>query len=67
MGGVPSVGGLSMGSYRVFTRVSEKTTENSERLGRQVRSAIEPGTSRPPAKPLSHWWGQGQTSLLSMP
>ena len=29
-GGVPSVGGLSKGSYAVFARVSEKTTENSE-------------------------------------
>ena len=30
---------------RVFRR---KTTENSERLGRQVRPGIEPGTSRLP-------------------
>ena len=29
-------------------RVSEKTTENSERLGRQACSGIEPGTPRQP-------------------
>ena len=29
-------------------RVSEKTTENSERLGRQARPGFEPGTSRLP-------------------
>ena len=29
--------------------VSEKTTENSERLGGQVLPGIEPGTSRLPA------------------
>ena len=28
----------------VFTRVSEKTTDNSERLGRQARPGFEPGT-----------------------
>ena len=36
----------------------EKTTENSERLGRQERPGIEPGTSRLPvlrAEPLGHW------------
>ena len=48
MGGVPSRGGLSMGSQSVFTSVSEKTTENSERLGRQARPGVEPGTSRLP-------------------
>ena len=37
IGGVTSVGGL--------TRVSEKTTENYERLGRQARPGFEPGTS----------------------
>ena len=41
-------GGLSKGSQPVFTRVSEKTTENSERLGRQARPGFEPGTSRLP-------------------
>ena len=29
-------------------RVSEKTTENSERLGRQARPGLESGTSRLP-------------------
>ena len=38
-------GGLSKGSYPVFMRVPEKTTENSERLGQQARPRIEPGTS----------------------
>ena len=44
----------------LFTRVSEKTTENSERLGQQVWSAIELGTSLLPVyspEPLSHLWG----------
>ena len=36
-------GGLSKGSQPVFTRVSEKTIENSERLGRQARPGVEPG------------------------
>ena len=40
--------GLSMGSQTVFTRVSEKTTENSEKLGQQARPGFEPGTSRLP-------------------
>ena len=51
-------GGLSKGSQPVFTRVSEKTTENSERLDRQARPRIEPGTSRLPVFERSHWWGQ---------
>ena len=46
IGGVPSVGALSKGSYPVFTRVSEKTTKNSERIGRQARPGFEPVTSR---------------------
>ena len=37
---------LSKGSYPLFTRVSEKTTENSERLGRQAQQRFKPGTSR---------------------
>ena len=41
-------GSLSKGSQPVFTRVSEKTTENSERLGRQARPGFVPGTSRLP-------------------
>ena len=39
-------GGVSKGSYPVFTRVLEKTTENSEQLVRQARPGLEPGTSR---------------------
>ena len=35
-------GGLSKGLYPVLTRVSEKTTENSERLSRQERPGFEP-------------------------
>ena len=46
--GISSVGGLSKGSYPVFTRVSEKTKENSEQLGRQARQEIEPSTSHLP-------------------
>ena len=41
--------------------VSEKTTENSERLGQQAQPGIETGTSRLPvlsAEPLRHWWGE---------
>ena len=34
--------GFYKGSYPLFTRVSEKTTENPERLGRQARPGIEP-------------------------
>ena len=48
MDGVPSVGGLSRGSYPVCIRVSEKTTENSERRARQAQPKIDPGTSRLP-------------------
>ena len=46
IGGMPSVGDLSKGSYPVITQVSEKTTENSERLGRQAWPGFEPSTSR---------------------
>ena len=40
--------GSCKGSQPVFPRVSEKTTDNSERLGRQARPGFEPGTSRLP-------------------
>ena len=40
--------GLSKGSQSVFKRVSEKSTENSKRLGRQARPRLESGTSRFP-------------------
>ena len=58
--GVPSVEGLSEGSYLVLTRVLKKTMESSKRLGRQVRLRIEPGTSCQPvlsAEPFCHWRG----------
>ena len=51
-------GNLSKESQTIFTRVSEKTTENFERLGRQEQLEIEPGTSHLPvlsAEPLGHW------------
>ena len=52
--GLPFMGGgLSKGSYTVFTRVSEKTMENSERLGRQARPGFEPGTSRLPVSSVT--------------
>ena len=35
--------------------------ENSERLGRQARPRIEPGTSRLQVFEHSHRWGQGRT------
>ena len=46
-------GGLSKGSQPVFTRVSEKITENSERLGRQARPGLEPGSSRLPVSSVT--------------
>ena len=60
IGGMHCVGGLSKGSYPVFSRVSLKATENSERQGRQARPGFEPGTSRLPvlSVTLRHWWGQ---------
>ena len=33
---------------KIFTRVSEKTMENAERIGRHARPGIEPGISRLP-------------------
>ena len=41
-------GGLSKGSEPIFTRVSEKTRKNSERLGQQAQPEFEPGISRLP-------------------
>ena len=59
VGGEPSMGGgcLSKRSLFVFTGISEKTTEDSKRLGSQARPGIEPGTSRVPVlskEPLGH-------------
>ena len=42
---LPWEGGLSKWSQFPFTRVSEITTENAERLGRKERPGIEPGSS----------------------
>ena len=47
-GGSVLRGGFSKRSYPAFMQVSEKTTENYERLGRQEWPRIEPGTSRLP-------------------
>ena len=48
IGGVPSVVVFLRDPSLVFTWVSEKTTDNSDRLGRQARPGFEPGTSRLP-------------------
>ena len=48
IGGMPSVGVLLRDPSSYFTRVSEKTTENFERLGRQERPGFESGISRLP-------------------
>ena len=63
-GGVPS-GNLLIPkeSQPVFSRVSEKTTENSERLGQQVRPKIEPGTSHLPVRAQNHLTTGGAQSL----
>ena len=55
-------GSLSKTSQPIFTRVLEKTTENSKRLGWQARPRNEPGTSRIPVFQRSHWWGHGRTA-----
>ena len=55
------LGDLSKRSYPVFTRVSKKTTEISERLDRLTRSWNELGNSHLPvlsAELLRHWWGR---------
>ena len=50
-----SVGGgnLSKGSQSIFTRVSEKTTENSECLDGQAQTGIEPVTTHFKSKKLN--------------
>ena len=53
VGGMPSVEGFSKGFLLVFTRVSEKTTETSEQLGRQARAGFKPGTSRLPVSSVT--------------
>ena len=59
MGGMPSVGIFLRDPSPYLREFWRKTTENSERLGRQARPGIEPGTSRLPVlstEPLRHWW-----------
>ena len=54
---MPTMEVISKVHLPVFTRVSEETTDNWERLGRQVLSGIVPGTSRLQvliAEPLRH-------------
>ena len=51
--------GIQACIYGQYYVVSEVTTENSERLGRQVQPGIESNTSRLTAlnvEPPSHWW-----------
>ena len=50
----------------MFTRFSEKITENSERIGQQTRPGIKPRTSHLPvlrAEQLRHWWGHEEISV----
>ena len=61
-------GGLSKGYQPVFMRVSEKTTGNSERLDRQARPGIEPGTSRLPVYSAAIGGGKdGQFDVHALP
>ena len=48
-GGMPPVGVFLRDPNPYLLKLRKKTTENSERLGRQARNWIEPGTSRLPA------------------
>ena len=52
VGGVCSVE-VFLTEPSIFMRVSEKSTENSERLGRQARPGFGPGTSRLPVLTLA--------------
>ena len=59
----PSVGVFLRDPKPYLREFRRKTTKNSERLSRQVRLGIEPGTSRQPvlsAELFSHWWGPKQ-------
>ena len=58
IGILPSVGGISKESLSLFTRVLEKTTENSELICQRVLPGIQPDTSRPPvlsAELVDYW------------
>ena len=48
VGGMPSVGVFLRDPSPYLREFRRKTAENSERLGRQARPSIEPGTSRLP-------------------
>ena len=51
-------GGVFLRDTIPCLREFRRTTENSERLGRQAAQGIEPGTSRQPvlsAEPFRHW------------
>ena len=65
-GEVLLVGGESKGSYLIFTHVSEKTTENSEQLDRQMRLWIESGTSHLPALRAEPLGTNGATNTWSI-
>ena len=57
---VPSLGVFLRDPSLYLRKFRKKTTENSERLGRQARPGIQPGTSRQPvlcAELLSHSFG----------
>ena len=48
IGGMSSVGVFQRNPSPYLREFRRKTTENSERLGRQARPGFEPGTSRLP-------------------
>ena len=61
-------GDLSNGCQPVFTQISEKTKENSERLSQQARVGIEYDKSCLPAlsaEPLGHWWGESRQNQVA--
>ena len=49
LGGLPSMGDFLRDPSPYLHEFRKKTTENSERLGRQALSGIDPGTSHLPA------------------
>ena len=59
--------GLSEGSLSLFTRVSEKSTEIFQRLGRQMQPRNEHGTSCLPFFESSHSWSFGRAVLTYIP
>ena len=57
---------LSKGSQPVFTQVLEKTTENSEQLGRQARPGFEPDTSHLPVLSVTTFYPVKNFSFVSI-